>query len=104
MHPELQKSATTVEPTVEETVDVEISIDLDAPDGEGMTVIVPEEEPVIEKTEYVKTKYTTTVGSIVRVEYEGGVNFILNYNSFDVNVVYNGQTYTVAALGFVRIN
>ncbi|MGM9652506.1 MAG: DUF5696 domain-containing protein [Eubacteriales bacterium] len=52
---------------------------------------------------YVKTKYTTTKGSIVRVEYEGGVNFLLNYNSFDVTVKYNGQTYTIASLGFVRI-
>ena len=55
-------------------------------------------------TEYVPTKYTTTSGSVVRVEYEGGVNFILNYNSFDITIVYNGTTYTIEALGFVRID
>ena len=51
----------------------------------------------------MKTKYTTTKGSIVRVEYEGNVSFLLNYNSFDVTVKYNNQTYTIAALCFVRI-
>ncbi len=77
---------------------------------EGKTV-EPEETDEAEETpakeesgEYVKTKYTTTSGSIVRVEYEGDVSFILNYNSFDVEVVYNGKTYTVAGLGFVRID
>ncbi len=60
------------------------------------------EEPV--DTEYVPTKYTTTSGSVVRVEYEGGVNFILNYNSFDITIVYKGTTYTIEALGFVRID
>ena len=64
-----------------------------------------ETEPVEkESTEYVKTKYTTTSGSVVRVEYEGGVNFLLNYNSFDITVKYNGTTYTIEALGFVRID
>ncbi len=64
-----------------------------------------ETEPVEEEsTEYVKTKYTTTSGSVVRVEYEGGVNFLLNYNSFDITVKYNGTTYTIEALGFVRID
>ena len=53
-------------------------------------------------TEYVPTKYTTTSGSVVRVEYEGGVNFILNYNSFAITVKYNGRTYEIPALGFVR--
>ena len=63
------------------------------------------DKPTDENTtgEYVKTKYTTTSGSVVRVEYEGGVNFLLNYNSFDITVEYNGQTYELEALGFVRI-
>ena len=63
-----------------------------------------EEVTAVETTgEYEKTKYTTTSGSVVRVEYEGGVNFLLNYNSFDITVQYNGQTYEIEALGFVRI-
>ncbi len=61
------------------------------------------EEPEEETDEYVKTKYTTTSGSIIRVGYEDGTNFLLNYNSFDVTVQYNGTTYTIAALGFVKI-
>ncbi len=52
----------------------------------------------------VPDKYATVSGSVVRVEYEGNVNFILNYNSFDVTVEYEGETYTVSALNFVRID
>ncbi len=74
--------------------------DADAEDAEGDEA--EEEETLLGG--YVATKYTTTLGSIVRVEYEGGVNFLLNYNSFDVTVEYEGQTYTLAALGFVRID
>ena len=78
-------------------------------------VVEPEDEIVGEETaeeevtaaettgKYEKTKYTTTSGTVVRVEYEGGVNFLLNYNSFDITVKYNGQTYEIEALGFVRI-
>ncbi|MBE6541392.1 MAG: hypothetical protein E7672_02980 [Ruminococcaceae bacterium] len=51
-----------------------------------------------------KEKYLTTSGSIVRVEYEGGVNFILNYNSYDVTTEFDGETYTVPALRFIRID
>ena len=114
MHPELKKPAVTeepvaeptAEPTADETATAE-EVTEPAETTENGETAEPEEvveQPAVEKAEYVKTKYTTTIGSIVRVEYEGGVNFILNYNSFDVNVVYNGQTYTVAGLGFVRIN
>ena len=74
--------------------------------GSTIGVYVPtEEETETEKDEdaYVKTKYTTTKGSVIRVGYEGGTNFLLNYNSFDVTVQYNGTTYTIAALGFVKI-
>ena len=37
---------------------------------------------------------------VVRVEYENGEGFILNYNSFEVQVDYNGETYTIGALGY----
>lgn len=49
------------------------------------------------------SKYATGAGTIVRVEYEGNVNFILNYNSFDITVKYGSKTYEIPALGFVRI-
>ena len=64
-----------------------------------------EEEVVEEEEEYiVPDKYKTVIGSVVRVEYEGGVNFILNYNSYDIIVEYDGQEYEIAGLGFVRID
>ena len=70
----------------------------DAAEGEA------EEEESTLLGDYEATKYTTTLGSIVAVTYDAGVTFLLNYNSFDVTVQYNGQTYTLAALGFVRID
>ena len=64
-----------------------------------------EEEIVEEEEEYVvPDKYKTVSGSVVRVEYEGGVNFILNYNSYAITVEYDGQTYEIAGLDFVRID
>ena len=64
-----------------------------------------EEEVVEEEEEYVvPDKYKTVSGSVVRVEYEGGVNFILNYNSYAITVEYDGQTYEIAGLDFVRID
>ena len=55
-------------------------------------------------TEFVLDKYKTESGTVVRVEYEGGVTFILNYNSFDVTVEYDGVTYDIGSLNFVRID
>lgn len=49
-------------------------------------------------------KYYTVSGTVVRVEYENGASFILNYNSFDIKAEYNGQTYEVGALSFIRVN
>ena len=49
-------------------------------------------------------KYLTTEGTVVRVEYEGGTSFILNYNSFAVTAVYTGTVYEIDSLGFVRID
>lgn len=65
----------------------------------GEEIIEEAEEEVV-----VPDKYKTTIGSVVRVEYEGGVNFILNYNSFAITVEYEGQTYTIDGLSFVRID
>jgi len=85
------------EETSEETTGTETP---EAPAEEGTDEAAEEEE----EGEYVPNKYTTTDGTVVRVEYEGGVNFILNYNSFDITVRYGGQKYTIGALGFVRID
>ena len=56
-----------------------------------------------EETEYVRTKYTTDEGKIAVVTYSNGVKFVLNFNSFDVTVEYDGETYTIDSLGFVKI-
>lgn len=77
--------------------------DEDVPEETVEELPEEEEEVVEESDEYVKTKYTTVSGSVVRVEYEGKVNFLLNYNSFDITVKYNNKTYTIGALDFVRI-
>lgn len=50
------------------------------------------------------SKYYTVSGTVVRVEYDTGASFILNYNSYDVKAIYNGKTITIEALGFVRID
>ena len=62
--------------------------------------LVPDEE--VEEEE-VLDKYKTTRGSVVRVEYEGGVNFIINYNSFNIVVNYNSQKINIGPLSFERI-
>ena len=38
---------------------------------------------------------------VVRVEYENGEGYFLNYNAdYDVTVVYNGKTFVIPALGY----
>ena len=49
-------------------------------------------------------KYETVRGSVVNVEYEDGTNFIINYNSYDITVECDGETYEVEALNFIRID
>ncbi len=89
---------------------------LDGEDYESISLDVPEDEIIAlanelvltyttdEDREAVAQRYSTVRGSVVRVEYEGGVNFLLNYNSYAITVEYNGQTYDIGALGFVRID
>jgi len=48
--------------------------------------------------------FKTLRGTVVAVEYEGGVKFLLNYNSYDITVKYENKTYTLGALGFERID
>lgn len=51
-------------------------------------------------------RFETASGSVVLVTYTNGnnkVQFLLNYNVFDITVQINGTTYTVGSLGFVRV-
>ncbi len=74
------------------------------------TLVDPNAEPEEKEPEnvddggYKYTKYTDDSDKIVRIEYENGVFFILNFNYFDVTVVYNGQQYTVENYGGIRVN
>lgn len=74
--------------------------------ADGVTLNEFGEEIVeeVEEEEVVLDKYKTVSGTVVRVEYEGGVNFILNYNSFEIHVEFDGTTYTIPGLDFIRIN
>lgn len=66
------------------------------------------EDEVIAPFEYKEFVYTdsmsTTVddNSIVYMEYENGISFILNYNLFDVHVEIDGVTYEVGAMSFIK--
>ncbi len=97
----LAKQFATEEPDAE--ADVEEEEEDEEEDNSGVNefgeVIVEEEE---EKE--VPAKYATTSGSIVYVEYENGIAFILNYNSFDITTEVNGKTYTVEGMSFVKID
>lgn len=95
----------TEEPSTTTTIALPLA-DESADSETGANVNEFGEEIIEEAEEEVVTldKYKTVSGSIVRVEYEGGVNFILNYNSYDVTVEWEGETYTVSALNFIRID
>ena len=61
--------------------------------------------------DYHKTIYTVTTDNLVLVTYGKGnekVQFVLNYNTFDMNVrlegVNGGEAFRVGAYGFRRIN
>ncbi len=57
-------------------------------------------EETKEETGYAANIYTCALGTVVKVTYENGTSFILNYNSFEIKAGKN----TVPALGFVKIN
>ncbi len=57
-----------------------------------------EEKP--EEEGYKYTKYTSDNGMIVRVTYENGIAFILNYNNFDVTV----EGFTVKAYDAIKLD
>ncbi len=58
------------------------------------------EEKDDEEDGYKKTRYTTQRGTVVKVTYENGTSFILNYNHFAIEA--EGQT--IDSLGFAKIN
>ncbi|MBE6569329.1 MAG: hypothetical protein E7658_03810 [Ruminococcaceae bacterium] len=62
------------------------------------------EEAAAEEAAKLSDKYLTESGSVIRVEYEGDVNFLLNYNSFSVTIEYNGETYELKPVSFIRID
>ncbi len=72
----------------------------DVLDPDSITVSA---EALAEERGKLEEKYNTERGSVVLVEYEGGVSFILNYNSYDITVQLDGETYSVEAMGFYRV-
>ncbi len=60
-------------------------------------------DPEDAEESYPYTKYTSDNGMIVKVTFENGYSFILNYNIFDVTVEETGDT-VIASLGYVVLN
>lgn len=70
------------------------------------------QDQYITEHEFLNTKYGFDVkrtedgepldnSRVVRVEYENGEGFILNYNPYDITVVYGGNTYSIDSLGYI---
>lgn len=102
--------------TSEEVTDVPSETDPDATESEtesteaettpAATTTAPREPGIPadpDKEGYEYTKYTVDNGMIVKVTYENGYVFILNYNIYDVTVAELGET-AVPALGYVVLN
>ncbi len=89
----LGETEDTAVDTDEEVNGEEASEDEDDEDAEDSE----EEETAILDT---KSKYIINDGSIVRVTYDNGTVFILNYNSFEVTVDGYG---TIPAIGYVKV-
>lgn len=70
-------------------------------DSDPVVIVGGDTEEEVDPDAYVYTKYTSNDGRIVKVTYEGGKAFILNYNNFEVTVEDNGKTYSIGALDFV---
>ncbi len=62
-----------------------------------------DDEEEEEEEGYPYTKYTSDDGRIVKVTFENGYSFILNYNIFDVTVVETGDV-VIPALGYLVLN
>jgi hypothetical protein len=76
------------------------------PDANGEYIWVSSEYNTILTD--IALQYTTQKGTVVRVVYEEGIEFILNYNSFAVGINYDGDAkntyeYEIEPMGFVKI-
>ncbi len=86
----------------EETTEAEIPEDTTSDETEESTDIEETpEEPEDDGYEY--TKYTSDNGMIVKVTFDNGYSFILNYNVFDITVLECGET-VIESLGYVVID
>ena len=52
----------------------------------------------------IESMYAINDKSIVKVGYDNGVEFYLNYNYFDVIVVIDGEQVTIEAYGFEKVS
>ncbi|MBQ0102486.1 MAG: hypothetical protein KBT31_06820, partial [Firmicutes bacterium] len=81
----------------------------DTADSEGETSETEEEvsrehfDVDTKDKDYEYTRYTSDNGMIVKVSYDNGYAFILNYNMFDVTVKETGDE-VIAAFGFIVVD
>ncbi len=65
----------------------------------GTPILITEVIPELIPPEDLVAKYATSKGSVVRVEYENGVTFYLNYNRYAITV----DGYVVEALSYFQV-
>ena len=82
-------------------------------EAEEAAAIEAERQAIMEKYEGVyqiaelqklEARSAVENGRIVKVVYEGGTTFYLNFNSFAIEVTDGGQTYTLDGFEFIRVN
>ncbi len=67
------------------------------------SMIVEEEKVVINKEEINTEKYNSDAGMIVHETYEGGTEFLLNFNDYRVVVELDGVAYSLEAYGYMLV-
>ena len=90
------ETAETTETEPADTSDIVSTVE-----SEPVTPDEPDEPD--EEDEYVYTKYTVDNGLIVKVTFENGYSFVLNYNVFDVTVSEYSDT-VISSLGYIVID
>ncbi len=96
--PEETEEESTVE-TLETEADTETTVGTETESDTEFAPINPEDM----EEEYEYTKYTSDDGMIVKVTFENGYSFILNYNIFAVTVMETGDV-VIPSLGYVVLN
>ncbi len=82
-------------------IEAGLEIKPDVPEKAEVKVIVGGRQ---EDGSYVKTKYTTEDGSVVKVTYGDKVSFLINYNDFTIKTWdEDGKEYTIDKYSFVKI-